>query len=108
MAACGAFFAEAEGAEWEGNVVVNDEHLLGRPFVEGEDLLDGAAAQVHEGLRFKQNRAGPRELGKVALPLGYGLECRSLRSGEAVEHPEANIVAGVFILPPRITEADDE
>ena len=29
-----AFFAEAEGAEGEGNVIVNDQHLLRLPFVE--------------------------------------------------------------------------
>ena len=70
--------------------------------------MDRTAAEVHESLRLEQNRAGAGEFGKVTLPLGRGLENGPLGGGEAVEHPEADVVAGVFILPPRIAEADDE
>ena len=74
VAAGGAFFAEAEGAQWEGDVVVNNQDLLRAPFVEREYLMNGAATQVHERLRFEQNGAGVGEFGEVALPLGDGLE----------------------------------
>ena len=108
MAAGGAFFAETKGAEREGDVVVDHQDLLGCPFVEGEDLVDGTAAQVHERLGFEQNRAGVRKFCEVALPLGSGLKCDAGCCGEAIEHHESHVVAGFFILSPGIAEADDQ
>ncbi len=108
VATGGAFFAEAQGAEGEGYVVVDDEHFCERPFVKREDLQDGAAAQVHEGLGLEEDGVRAGELGEVALPFGDGLEGGPAGGGEAVKHHKADVVAGFFILPPRVAEADDE
>ncbi len=108
VAASGSLFPEAERAEGQGDVVVDDQHLGGRPLVEREDLLDRPPAQIHESLRFEQERAGAGELGEVALPLRDGLEFRTGCHGEAVQEHETHVVAGVLVLPAGIAEADDQ
>ena len=108
VAPCGAFFAKAKGAEGQGDVVVNDEHLFRRPLVKREDLLDGPAAQVHESLGFEQEDAAAGELREVALPFRTGLKYGTRGGGEAVQYHEPDVVAGVFILLAGIPEADDE
>jgi hypothetical protein len=107
VASVGAFFAEAEISQWEGGVIINDEHLRRLPLVEGEDLLHGAAAEIHEGLRLEQQGAS-RELGEVGLPLRLGFEGDACLGRQTVQHHEPDVVPGHFILPPRISEADDE
>lgn len=108
MATCRAFFAEAEGAERQGHIVVDDEHLLGRPFVEREDLLDGPPAKVHECLGFEQIGAACGDFRQVALPFWHGFKIGATGGGEAIEDHEADIMAGSFILFSRISKADDE
>lgn len=108
VAACGAFFPEAEGAEGQGDVIIDDEDVFGRPFVKGQDLLQGAAAEVHERLRLQKECPVSGNLREVALPLRDGLEAGSGVSGQPVEHHEADIVAGAFILASWIPESDDE
>jgi len=108
VATGGAFFAEPQGAERQGGIVVDDEHVFRQPFVEGENLADGAAAEVHEGLGFEEQGCAIGEFGEVALPFGRGLERDSGGGGQTVQDHEPDVVAGVFILPPRVAEADDE
>ena len=103
-----AFFAEAERAERQGDIVVDDQHLFGWPLVEGEDLVNGAAAQVHKRLRFQQNRAAAGEFGEVALPLRSRLESRAFCGGQAIQYHESHVVAGVLVLLAGVAEADDE
>ncbi len=108
VAAGGAFFPEPQAAEWQRDIVVDDEHVGGGPFVEREDLLDGAAAEVHKRLRLEQDGAGARQLGEVTLPFRDGLERDAFCGGKAVEQHETDVVTGVFILPARVAKADDE
>jgi len=76
--------------------------------VKREDLLDGAAAEVHESLGFEQNRPAFRNLRKLALPFRGGFENRTTGGSEPIQQHETYVMAGVFILFPGISEADDE
>lgn len=102
MASGGAFFAETQGSEWQGRIVVDDEHLLWSPLVKREDLADGATAQIHESLRFDQQRAVVGKFGQMALPLGCGLKRHGGCRCHAIHHHEPDVVAGVFILTPGV------
>ncbi len=104
----GTFLPESEGAERQGDIVINHQDVLRRPFVEGEDLLERPAAQVHEGLRLEEQRPVTRDLRQVALPLGDALECSPGLRRQPVQHHEAYIVAGILILAAGIPEPHDQ
>lgn len=102
-----ALFAKPQAAERQRDVVVDHQHFGSRPLVERGHLAHAAAAVIHERLRLEQHRAVPQPR-HVTLPFRARRELRALGGGQAVEDHEPDIVAGPFVLPPRISEADDE
>ena len=104
----GPLLPETQGAERQGDIVIDHQHVLRGPLVKGKDLLQRSSTQVHERLRFKENRAVARNLRQVALPFRDRLENGARLRGKLVQQHEADVVAGIFVLAAGITEADDE
>lgn len=49
----GTSFPESQRAERQRDIVIDHQDVFRSPFVEGKDLLERPAAQVHESLRLQ-------------------------------------------------------
>ena len=70
-------------------------------------LLDGPAAQVHEGLGFRQP-APVRKLRHVGLEAHDVVERRRLTTGKTIQQHEPDVVTGVGVFFAWIAQADDQ
>ena len=110
MAARAAALAEAELAERQGEVVGDDEHVVERCMLAGEDLADRDPRFVHVGERLGERQV---KAVKPALDDGGGVARaaapRPARPiGEPVEDHPAHVMARFAVLIARIAQADDD
>ena len=99
-------FAEAQGAEREGGVVKNNEHLVGRKFEVADKIPYGISAEVHECLRFHKRSATTN--GGISVPFRVKAEFDCRAAGEFIHDEESDVVPGTRMLAPGIAQANDE
>ena len=109
VAAGGAVLAQAQLAGLQGDVVKEDDDPGGGDLEEGGELQDAPAGEVHIGLGLEQEElaGGGIDLGVEALELQL-VDLDTQLFGDAVDGPEAGVVAGLLIFPAGIAQADDE
>ena len=103
----GALTADAQATEGEGDVIIDHQDLGRFDAVEVGDLGDRLAAQIHEGLRLDDVFPMP-EAGDVRDPTLRVLECFARILGQLLDDEEADVVPGVGIFWPRVSEADNK
>ena len=104
---CRALFPETQMPERQRDIIVSDEDIADVPFMKGDELPHRASAQVHESLRFHQDRP-VGELREVRLPLRLCFENSPFLRRDSVEQHKADVVPGILVLPAGISEADDQ
>jgi hypothetical protein len=102
--------AEPERAEREGDVIDDDEQVVGdRPEGPLDVGSERVTAEVHERLGLQQADAAPVHL----AVRGAGVRCRAPRGktpnvGQVVNDPPADVVTRGLVFGTRVAEADDE
>src|SRR6188508_149667 len=101
---------ELRAAGRQVELVVGDEHALGRDLVIAHCRPDGLAAQVHVRRRFQQanSLAADRDLRGLALQLALTRERAAVLFRQEIDEPESHVVSRGRVLRPRIAEADDQ
>ncbi len=100
---------DADCAEGQVKIIVGNDQVFHRQFVEMQKSLHRLSRKIHVGLR----------LGEEYLPLlvqrghdnRFGLQFHTARiepHRNAVNQHEADVVAGVFVFASRVAQADDE
>ncbi len=111
VASGAALDANADHAEWQVHVVVDDEEFILRDMPAGGDVVDGLAAEVHEGAGLAEEDSmgfpfnvyptlGPFERATSAVPF------QAVVGGELVCAFEADVMPGADVLGAGIAEAD--
>jgi len=100
----------ADGAKRQCELVMDDEDVLGCDFVEVCYGSSGLATEVVERRGFGENYlfAVHVELGDVGLELVLVLERPTFLVDKVLQSFKTRVVAGIFVLFPGISEADDQ
>ena len=100
--------AGLDAAEFEIDLIVDDEQALERHLVESGGGLHGAAGVVHVRVRLEKRETpfGYANLGKMTTELA--LERPAVTTCELFDDHEADVVAVTLVPPTRVPEPDDE
>jgi hypothetical protein len=105
-----ALGAKTEGAEREGDVINNNEQVVG----DGPEWTlrvrrERIAAQVHERVRLKKANAASLQLAVRGARVGDAApRGETPNVGQVVDDPPADVVTRGLVFGTRIAEADDE
>ena len=110
VAAVAAAFAEAQLAEWQREVVGQDQHIRERGVLAGQHLAHGEPRVIHEGERLDQGQVktpvpAQHHARVVTLPATARPTCTV---GDPIDHQPADVVARPGVLRPGVAQADDE
>lgn len=105
IAAAGAFGAVADLAEFEIEIVADDENVVGGEFVKMDEFLDGAAGKIVEILGFEEDAV--TVFGPESAKFGF-LPVEVVDFGIEIECQKADIVTGEIVFGAGIAEADEE
>src|SRR5258705_8594721 len=110
VAAGRTFLPYSDLAEWERDIVINDDHIPDRGLKPFEQLRQHEAALIHICLRLNQYS------GRTADSDLVGNHCRPalltnanvVLTGHPFDNPKPDIVIRAFVLRPGIPEADHQ
>ena len=109
MPACRAGGPDAELAGGLGDVVAQDDDMVGRDLEETCQRGDGVARKVHVGQRLEQDDLVALHFALAPQALKFALVDRDAPlGGEGVQRGKARVVAGAVVFGFRIAEAGNE
>ena len=105
----GALVADAQLAERQRNVVVDNEHMVARDLIEPRRLAHRLAGEVHIGLRHHQQHARPAEFDQLRQRAeAQAVAAQALLVNEPLGGHEADVVARVLILLAVVPQTDEQ
>ncbi len=108
MPAMAAIHTKAEMTEGQGDVIIDDENFLGFPAIEAGHGADRTPTLIHVGEWLDEGDiVQPGNVGDAGLPFGGELEFRTGALDEEIEDAKADIVPGLEVFVPGISESDD-
>jgi len=93
-------------ARWQIDVVHDDQNIERVELIFSQELFDGKAASIHEGLRHRQSKRASFPFSPGDSGLSFRLERLPDFFADCLNDLEPNIVPRPFVFDPGISQAD--